>query len=287
MHARLLPTTLALLSLPALGFLAPSDHSDTPALISMARHDARITDFYAFQENGDLVVALCLDPTVPPGVSSYVFPSDLALQISIDVNSRVEFEDAGDLALYGGTVVSPFRIQEDIKLKVTFPGGVAQLETSGIPDAYSDDVQFFAGLRDDPFIRTPREGRNVAAVVIELPMEAVVRDQSTLLLWATAKVPNIRGPFQELGARALRNQFPENVSLNSLHPRFHALLTQEAPDVVIYDVLEDASYPNGRALEDDVVDLVGDPRVLSNDAPFPTANDVPFLTTFPYLAPPQ
>ena len=34
-------------------------------------------------------------------------------------------------------------------------------------------LDLFTGLRDDPFIRRPREGRNVAAVVIELPLEAV------------------------------------------------------------------------------------------------------------------
>jgi hypothetical protein len=40
-------------------------------------------------------------------------------------------------------------------------------------------------------------------------------------------------------------------------------------------------------LTDDVVDLVGDQRILGNDAPFPNENDVPFLNRFPYLAPPQ
>ena len=57
--------------------------------------------------------------------------------------------------------------------------------------------------------------------------------------------------------------------------------------MIIFDTLEDAEYPNGRELTDDVVDLVGDPRPLSNDAPFPTANDVPFLDVLPYLAAPQ
>jgi hypothetical protein len=56
---------------------------------------------------------------------------------------------------------------------------------------------------------------------------------------------------------------------------------------VIYDTALAASFPNGRELTDDVVDLVGDPRVLSNDDPFPSTNDVPFLGAFPYLAPPQ
>ena len=59
------------------------------------------------------------------------------------------------------------------------------------------------------------------------------------------------------------------------------------PDVMIFDTSRAAEFPNGRALEDDVVDLVGDPRVLANDQPFPDENDLPFLDTFPYLAPPH
>jgi hypothetical protein len=56
---------------------------------------------------------------------------------------------------------------------------------------------------------------------------------------------------------------------------------------MIYNTALPAVYPNGRALTDDVVDAVGDVRVLDNDSPFPSANDVPFLSAFPYLAPPH
>jgi hypothetical protein len=59
------------------------------------------------------------------------------------------------------------------------------------------------------------------------------------------------------------------------------------PDVMIYDLSKPAAFPNGRALTDDVVDLVGDPRLLANDSPFPSENDLPFLATFPYLAAPH
>lgn len=264
-----------------------SDHSDTPDLISFARHDARITDFYAFTKGSQLVLVLCTDPTVAPGLSSYVFPSDLELEILIDNDSAVAFDDPDDLAQLGGTVLDPDAIRPDVKFRIRFKNGMPLLSTSGLSHAGKSGIKLFAGLRDDPFIRGPRIGRNVAAVVIELPLAAVLDGQSTLLAWATAKVPGLGGPFQELGARALRSQFPENDVLNVLDPKSHARVTGEAPDVVIFDTSAPASYPNGRTLEDDVVDLVGDPRVLGNDAPFPTENDVPFLTTFPWLAPPQ
>ena len=51
------------------------------------------------------------------------------------------------------------------------------------------------------------------------------------------------------------------------------------PSVMIYDTWRPAAFPNGRELVDDVVDLVGEPGTLANDAPF--------LAEFPYLAPPH
>jgi len=264
-----------------------ADHGDTPLLTSLARHDARITDLYAFERGGNLVLALCVDPTVAPDVSSYAFPSDLHLRVMIDNDSPVDFGDPDDLAELGGTVLDPHRIREDVVLDVTFRKGEPVLNTVGLRAPFRNQVQVFTGLRDDPFIRGPRIGRNVAAVVLELPLEAVVEEQSTLLIWGTSKVPGLRGPFQELAGRALRNQFPENDEMNTMHPCLHEKRTGKVADVIVYDTARAASYPNGRELADDVVDLVGDPRPLANDEPFPSENDVPFLTTFPYLAPPQ
>ena len=95
------------------------------------------------------------------------------------------------------------------------------------------------------------------------------------------------GRFHEFAGRALRSQFPENDAFNMLRPRDHFKKLGQVPDVVVFNTSQPAAFPNGRALEDDVVDLVGDPRVLGNDDPFPEENDVPFVDEFPYLAPPH
>ena len=76
--------------------------------------------------------------------------------------------------------------------------------------------------------------------------------------------------------------------MNTLHPRKHFQNLGVTPDVIIFNTSLPAAFPNGRELTDDVVDLVGDTRVLATDGPpFPKKNDVPFLDVFPYLAPPQ
>jgi hypothetical protein len=152
-------------------------------------------------------------------------------------------------------------------------------------------VGFFAGLRDDPFIRAPRAGRNVAAIVLEVPLANIVAQPRTLLIWATAQVEEMDGPQQEMAGRSLRSMFSEQNALNGLHPRDHMRVMGMRPDVMIYDTARAAAFPNGRALVDDVVDLVcslgGECRVASTDAPYPTTNDVAFLSYFPYLAPPH
>ena len=132
-----------------------------------------------------------------------------------------------------------------------------------------------------------RSGRNVAALVLEIPLAAVLGRQPTLLIWATTKVPDIRGPISEHAGRPLRSMFPENDALNTLRPRDHFRVLGLRPDVLILDTARPTVYPNGRELADDVMDQVNDPRVMANDSPYPTANDVPFLAEFPYLAPPQ
>lgn len=87
--------------------------------------------------------------------------------------------------------------------------------------------------------------------------------------------------------RSIRSQLIEDDLLNTLQPSKHASILNVTPDVLIYNTSLPAAFPNERELTDDVVDLVGDPRILESDEPFPNENDVPFLDEFPYLAPPQ
>lgn len=265
-----------------------SDHDDTPQLKNIGRHDARITDLYAFRRGLNLVLVLCTNPTIPTGVTEYLFPSDLTLRIFIDINSRVRFYNHHDLLEFGGTIMSPKKIREDIVFEITFDeDGSPLLRVEGLSRRVKKDIKFFAGLRDDPFIRGPRIGKNVAAIVIELPLSFVLEEHPTLLIWATSHVPEISGPMADLAGRALRSQFAENLAMNTMPPREQAVVMTVQPDVIIYDTTRHAAFPNGRKLTDDVVDLVGDPRVLSTDTPFPSKNDVPFLPWFPYLAPPH
>jgi hypothetical protein len=269
--------------------LHAADHGDTPVLASLGRSDAQITDLFAFMRGDNLVVALCTNPAIPITATDYLFAPDLTATFHIDRHSRVNRNDPGDLVQFGGTIVRPNAVADDVTLEVTFDDdGRPALHTTGIGKKYRRQIQFFAGLRDDPFIRRPRAGRNVAAIVIELPVEAVLRRRNDLLIWATTNIPELEGPISEYGGRALRSMF--NEPMNSLSPRKQWRVMKEIPDVVILNVGYASGFPNGREPADDVVDLVVDipGGTLPGEGPeFPTQNDVPFLPTFPYLAPPH
>ncbi len=275
-----------------------SDHADTAFLKEISRHDARLTDFYAFIKQKNLVLVLAIDPTIKAGTSDYIFPTDVVYRMFIDSNSKVSYYDEQANITYGGTVKYPKKIKEDIIFEVTFDANnTPTLNIKGLKKKAVEKIKLFSGLRDDPFIVSIRIGKNIAAIVLEMPLDLITDDnyymehdikvRDTLLLWTTSSVSAINGEEQEFIGRAFRSTFPENDAMNTLHPRLHYSELSVAPDVIFLNLKQPIGYPNGRLLTDDVVDLIADPRILAIDIPSPTENDVPFLAKFPYLAPPQ
>ena len=277
-----------------------ADHSDTSLHIEEGRNDARITDLYAFTRGENLVLILAVDPTVPEGATTYKFPTDVEYRINIDNDSEVTAQ---------GIILNKDDIREDIVISIRFKDdGTAVINGDNkfgsifsIPFlvlffcASSDDVDivdaitnFFAGPRDDPFIRGPRIGKNVAAIVLEIPIDAVVKNNNPLLIWSTTNVDSFPGDFQERAGGPITSML--NDVLNFTHPNQDFENFGIEPDVLVLNTALPSGFPNGRALEDDVVDLVCPgvcDNILENDEPFPSENDVPFLDHFPFLAPPN
>ena len=268
-----------------------SDHSDSPTGPLGARVDANLSDLHVFANGQNLALSMCSNTAIPPSAASYIFPSDVTFEFHLDVTSAIAPEDPDG---YGGTILDPDHIREDVVFRIRFrPDGSAGLKRLVRGAAVKDPqiVNFFAGLRDDPFIRAPRAGRNSACSVLEVPLSSVLRKQSTILVWATSKVDDFDGPFQDLVGEPLRAMFPEQAPLNEMPMSQQMRKMGVTPAPIIFDTSKPAVFPNGRALGDDVVDLMcslaGECRVLNSENPSPTDNDVPFLETFPYLAPPH
>ena len=120
-------------------------------------------------------------------------------------------------------------------------------------------------------------------------LPATRADAERLWAWALRACLPVFGPYEDAMSTRSSGLFHSRISalLNDLHPSQHLAQLGLVPDVIILDPLRPIAFPNGRELADDVVDLVGDSRLLDTDAPFPSANDKPFLADFPYLAPPH
>ena len=197
-------------------------------------------------------------------------------------------------------------------------GDVASLAKIGLP------VQVFAGLRDDPFIRGPQKGKNIAAMAVELPLSLFTHGrQKVLTAWSSSNIeqapcdttttscPFAATAMEDVAGRSFGSMFaPERDIINTLHPSQHVAATAGLgglpqlygrpvpPDVMIFDTTKPQNFPNGRELNDDIIDLIApyDTRVeglrvgeantcLASGDPLdcPTANDVPHSATFPYL----
>jgi hypothetical protein len=280
--------------------LYAADHGDTPQLVQVGRHDARLTDLHGWKQGSDLVLSLCTNPAIPTTATSYRFPEDLTLRIHLDNASAVDFTQSS--ADFPGRVVEPDKISDRITFEFSSDeNGTLQMHTSGLTGVAASHVRVFSGLRDDPFINgditnvtphpTNRVGRNSACVVLQMPLADVRGTGPALLAWATSKVPDVNGPIQEHAGRALRSQVAAYDSLNTLRPRAQWTELGLTPDVMMFNLDAPSGYPNGRLLTDDVIDLVVDTRGMPGN-PFgnanargATQNDVPFLADFPYLAP--
>ncbi|HEX9743548.1 MAG TPA: DUF4331 family protein [Nitrospiraceae bacterium] len=288
---------LAILLLSIVAMRA-SDHADTPFMFQQMRSDANISDFWVFVRGSNLVLALGTNPSLPAGVMEFIFPTDVTYRISIDRDSAVAFKDCDKLAAFGGCISKPQEIHEDIVFEITFDDkNKPQLRAKGFSaDAWRDlegRIQLFSGPRAEAFIFVPFVKFNIAAIVLEVPLDAIRKDQDTLLLWATLTVETFSGTFQDHVGRALRSQF--NQSLNPLHPKFHVQQLGVPPDVLIFNTRAPVKFPNGRELGDDVTDILaevgeGQARAIetSKGDRSATIHDVKkFLDKFPYLAPPQ
>jgi hypothetical protein len=287
--------------LPALA----SDHTDTPLHVDTGRDDARITDFWSFTQQGRLVMIMGINPFLPAEVREYVFPTDVTYSFFIDRDSSVSFNDPVVKAAFGGTIDYPVRIREDIAINVTFDRwNRPQVEVVGRSPSECERIRermrVFTGLRAEAFIFAPFINNNIGAIVIDIPLNEIKNNNDdALLLWTTTHVGDFTGLFQELAGRTLYSQFDEKLALNFIHPSQHRAALNVNPDVIVLDTRAISGFPNGRRIQDDIVDKVAalpapfnDPRAFNLE--FELAgfhadlNDIaPLPGAFPYLASPN
>lgn len=278
-----------------------SDHADP---LFLQKLEAGITDLFGFvsEEEQKLTLIVCVRRALtedgPLPLQPYTY------NIFLDLNSKVSFDNReGTLARYGGRVVTPADISEEVVLSIRLhdspinnersdsaPGRAEVLEKTLIREVSAegidpDKLNIWSGIRDDPFIFYRFAQTNCVAIVIDIPLSELPKNQTDFLIWATSTK---RGTQIDHVGRSLRTMLPRLDFLNTLHPKEHveAIHNRDTnpgvvadiastmvsplfglrsydfePDVMILTRRDDIElggkpyenhYPNGRRLEDDV-----------------------------------
>lgn len=342
---------------------AASDHKESPMIAG--RPTADIADLYAFLAPDDgnrLVLAMTVSPSMAPEMArTYQFSSTTRYLFKVDSDGDYiadhtvavrftrerfpELSPAGEL-LAGQEFAARFgRDLPPIRGAVTPASQVFARPLPPLIATGRRGTRVFAGARDDPFFfdttgsfrvfggTLPKftagidrnAGMNVAAIVVELPLDLYYRGQP-LHIWATTEIldrSHGRRPrwrqVQRDGNPAVKAVYitPEYKDLyNRSEPvddaaRFSAVIEGSArylfglddadmarllgmlvPDVLTLDPTRPIGLPNGRHPDDDI-----DPMFWFNlDRPIAYApgdldgvrhNDVPNGDRFPYLAAPH
>ncbi|GJM10113.1 MAG: hypothetical protein DHS20C11_23890 [Lysobacteraceae bacterium] len=343
-----LPLLLAV-TLP--GAALAADHREAPLIQTDSRAD--INDVYAFRNaTGDaLVVAMTVNPLASPEEApTYTFDPNVAYDFLFDRNGngkanrriRVTFSDPTmgpqtfNVLLPGG---------ESFDGMVTEPS-VAALPNEAVINAGPNGELAFAGPRDDPFFfdvvgfqrflggigafdgTDGFAGKNVSAVVLEVPLTTVAGGSDSVQVWGTTSRRRVSvrlegeteisfGRYQQIermGNPAVNTALipaelkdlynvstPETdaavfapsivdslTALGTDAENIGILASVAVPDTLKIDFSAEDGYPNGRRLEDDVVDTLF--FFIFNQTSVPDgvdANDKAFLDHFPYLAAPH
>ena len=301
-----------------------SDHSDPLNPPEIAKNEGRLAGLFVFPDSEKSRLTVIL--TFFAGIDrvnraaaekgekpKYEF-TDIDLGIYLDFDSRVSYADSSFNQLYGGKIEDPAKIKPEASIVITLnDDGSLKTKTAEGFTGEKEKINLVVGLFDDPFILTSFAGRNVMALVADIPLNCLPGRETPILVWGQSHFgkPNHKHQIDLVG-RAVRTMLPRFNKLNLLPPRLHVELMKKsmaknsdlpdeeklqendlAPDVLILDLRKPAAFPNGRALEDDVVLKVhklGDSKLYNyskRDGPRATANDKAFRSAFPYLAEPS
>ncbi len=286
----LLVVVLALFPAPAL--VRASDHAD-PSLPSefdpeLAK-EPNITGLFVFPDGDQLVFILTVYKSLnssPP----YNF-EDYEFVINMDLHSKINYDDDGVRARYGGHVVHPEGIKPDASITLTL-NNQAELVGKNVEGITNpENIRWYSGVRDDPFIFTPFFGVNVVAMAMSIPISSFPEGQQDWISWGISRKKG-SSKILDIVGRGLRTQLPRFGFINTSPPNEHLKKIEKVahggmsieqfimvylapvtnlwdyllairyydlePDVCIFSTRYESRYPNGRRLEDDIAGIACD-----------------------------
>jgi hypothetical protein len=267
-------------------FAIASDHAD-PMWLAEDEQEANITGLFFFPDGDRMVVIFNVRRglTGPPPYNLDPFEYN----VHMDMHTKVSFDNAEDLARYGGTVETPETISPDASIKFRLNNDTTVKEQSFKGLRSTDNIKVFTGVRDDPFIFPKFFKKNVISMVVSIPASAFLPAVKTWVLWGTTNRVTNGEQIDHVG-RSNRTQLGRFEILNTVPPNEHVAVIKKAavergrvqnfllqaapplanlnqlsgflirhydekPDVMIYTSTRPPGFPNGRRLTDDVAEL--------------------------------
>ena len=180
---------LLLILFSALLLLVPraaraSDHAD-PAAVT--EPEANITDLFFFPKGDQMIlifnVRRALTNPKPYNFTpyDYVIHMDLTTPVSVDDPKGQE----GNRARYGGTVVNPEKIHDDVTITLHLNDDTTLKDKKFTGLKNTEAIKIYTGVRDDPFIFPRFFKKNIVAMVLSIPMSSFPDGQKDFILWGT------------------------------------------------------------------------------------------------------
>lgn len=193
---------VAVASAAWLGAAVAADHNDPPARITGQADAADIADLYAWHTADAQTLKIVLTfagPAMPVANQTGTYDADVLYGIHID-NNGDNVANTDIWIRYGQNDLGEFGLQV-----VGLPGEAGPISGAVETTLTGTTAKVWTGLRDDPFFfdlqgfqdtlqtgvlafdntRDSFAGRNVTAIVIEVPIAAAIAGGSNLSIWAT------------------------------------------------------------------------------------------------------
>lgn len=304
------------------GALRSADHGDSASVRGNPQLD--INDVYVFPGSAEgrtcVVMTVCpvagiTGPVVFARGARYVFHVDL------DGDALPDGSIASTFGRPDAAGAQPWKLE----FRGFGPRFRASATTGGVPADLENGARVAAGVFDDPFFFDLLafraglafdsdgsinffRGLNTLALVVEVPDE-IFGGAGTIGVWCSTSTG--RTQADRMGRPAINTVLVTSArkdAFNRAQPRDDAAFRSDAaaiiaslnggdaetaaglaeflfPDILTYSPGSAPGFPNGRRLEDDVIDaelqlLTGDPSVSDF-----VGNDSAFREEFPYLAP--
>lgn len=226
---------MALALLIGFNCVEASDHADpVPPLKGKGMDDGNIglNGLFTFVDGDRLVVMvnagrafIDINDEVATGIKNSIY------KVSFDTHTPVTFDNPTQLIRFGGTIAPEhwpniaadasisFRIQRNPA------GGVSvnRVEFQSAPVATGlsqpENIQYQAGVFDDPFIFPRFNNKNTIAMIASIPLSSFSGNPRNFVVWATAHRSD--GTQYDIVGRSGRTQQPRLDFFNKLPPSKH------------------------------------------------------------------